>query len=297
MIAMNIRLAVASAIAAAALLTLGACAKQPEQHGEIDWAKAALARNPQLELVSADAAAGTVTVRETGNGTVHKLRLDELVAGLPPPKVAAAAAPTPAATGSPNDTAPAGGETPAAPAEPVRQTTESVAAAQADGGVPLAEGPGYRISRGTPHTLPPSIEGPGYRIIRDEPASPEHQAARSAEAIATEKRSDPIICQGERLMRIDGESIESTGDAVIAENGCDLYISNANIRAGGVGIIARQARVHIVNSTIGGSHGSYEASQGAEIYVASSTFAGIGRRFDTAQMTDLGGNQYQLHRQ
>ncbi len=96
-------------------------------------------------------------------------------------------------------------------------------------------------------------------------------------------------------MRIDGETIEFTGDAVIAENGCDLYISNARIRAGGVGIIARQARVHIVNSTIGGTLGSYEASQGAEIYVARSTFAGIGRRFDTATMNDLGGNEYQLH--
>ena len=116
-----------------------------------------------------------------------------------------------------------------------------------------------------------------------------------AVAASVEKRTDPIICQGDRLMRIDGETIEFTGDAVIAEKGCDLYISNASIRAGGVGIIARQARVHIVNSTIGGSRGSYEASEGAEIYVARSTFAGVGRRFDTATMNDLGGNEYQLH--
>ena len=93
-------------------------------------------------------------------------------------------------------------------------------------------------------------------------------------------------------MRIDGETIEFTGDAVIAEKGCDLYISNARISAGGVGIIARQARVHIVNSTIGGTRGSYEASEGAEIYVARSTFTGVGRRFDSATMNDLGGNNY-----
>ena len=287
MIAMNTRLA----IAAAALLALGACAKQQEQPREIDWARAALARNPQLEVVSSDATAGTFTVREVSNGTLHTLRLGDLVAGPPPSKVAAAEPPI--VSGN----APVSAETPATPGEPAAsQTTQTVAETHSDGGVPLAEGPGYRISRGTPHTPPPSMEGPGYRISRDEPGA-EIPGARSAEAAAgnVEKRSDPIICQGERLMRIDGESIESTGDAVIAENGCDLYISNANIHAGGVGIIARQARVHIVNSTIGGSHGSYEASQGAEIYVASSTFAGIGRRFDTAQMTDLGGNQYQLH--
>jgi hypothetical protein len=95
-------------------------------------------------------------------------------------------------------------------------------------------------------------------------------------------------------MRIDGETIDFEGDAVIAEKGCDLYISNARIRAGGVGIIARQARVHIVNSTIGGTKGSYEASDGAQIYVARSTFAGVGRRFDSATMNDLGGNEYKL---
>jgi uncharacterized Zn-binding protein involved in type VI secretion len=297
MFAMNTRLAIGFATAAAALLTLGACAKQPEQPHEIDWAKAALARNPQFELISTDEAAGTFNLRDLSNGRFVQLRLQDLIAGPPAPKVAAAPAPTaPAVAQQANETPPAAVETPAAPV--ADQTTETVAAAHADGGVPLAEGPGYRISRGTPHTPAASIEGPGYRITHDQPASAEHPSARTAEAVAAnvEKRTDPIICQGDRLMRIDGESIESTGDAVIAENGCDLYISNANIRAGGVGIIARQARVHIVNSTIGGTHASYEASEGAEIYVASSTFAGIGRRFDTAQMTDLGGNQYELHR-
>jgi hypothetical protein len=93
-------------------------------------------------------------------------------------------------------------------------------------------------------------------------------------------------------MHIDGDTLEFTGDAVIAEKGCDLYISNARISAGGVGIIVRKARVHIVNSTIGGTRGSYEASDGGEIYVARSTFSGIGRRFDSASMTDLGGNSY-----
>ena len=140
-----------------------------------------------------------------------------------------------------------------------------------------------------------SLEGPGYSITREGPSS--RQSQPDAEAVATNvvKRTDPIICQGDRLMRIDGETIEFTGDAVIAENGCDLYISNARIRAGGIGIIARQARVHIVNSTINGSRGSYEAAEGAQIYVARSTFTGIGRRFDGGIMTDLGGNSYEAH--
>ena len=170
---------------------------------------------------------------------------------------------------------------------------------RAGAGQALADGPGYRISRGAAvdSSARDTLAGPGYSITRQDPKAREiaRDSTPVAAAAATnvERRSDPIICQGDRLMRIDGETLEFTGDALIAEKGCDLFLSNVHIRAGGVGIIARQARVHIVNSTIGGTRGSYEASEGAEIYVARSTFAGIGRRFDTATMNDLGGNDYQ----
>jgi hypothetical protein len=284
-------------VALAAVVTLaifGGCAKQ-ERVREIDWAKAALARNPSFEIVATDEKSGVFTVRETTTGTMRTLRLEDLIATPLPPKAAASAAPAAAAQPVEQPAAPSD----AAPADTLAssQTTETVAGVRGGEGAPLAEGPGYSITRGAAkgadeaHTL----EGPGYSITRQEPAK--RTSAPIAEEMASnvERRTDPIICQGDRLMRIDGETIEFTGDAVIAEKGCDLYISNARIRAGGVGIIARQARVHIVNSTIGGSRGSYEASDGAEIYVASSTFTGIGRRFDSATMNDLGGNAYQSH--
>ncbi|HEX5163274.1 MAG TPA: hypothetical protein VFV88_16235 [Steroidobacteraceae bacterium] len=290
---MNTRFALHAA-AVASLLLLGACAKQ-EQPGEVAWAKAALARNPAIEILSTDEAAGTIKFRDTNTGAMYQMKAQELMAAPPPANLAQNDAPEkPAAEPAPAAAAPA------EPVEPVEeapaQTTETVAAVRG-AGESLAEGPGYSITRGAQQdtVASRSLEGPGYSITREGPSS--RQSQPDAEAVATNvvKRTDPIICQGDRLMRIDGETIEFTGDAVIAENGCDLYISNARIRAGGVGIIARQARVHIVNSTIGGTLGSYEASQGAEIYVARSTFAGIGRRFDTATMNDLGGNEYQLH--
>jgi hypothetical protein len=275
---------------ATVLVLIAGCAKQ-EQVREIDWAKAALARNPAMEIISTDETAGVFTLRDTTDGSTYKLKVDELIAGPPPPKVAA----QPAAAAAPEAPAAEPADVPAE--EAAAQTTETVAAARTGTGKPLAEGPGYSITRGEAVTPPPSLEGPGYTITRDEPRQPRaQQSSPNAEAIASnaEKRTDPIICQGDRLMRIDGETIDFEGDAVIAEKGCDLYISNARIRAGGVGIIARQARVHIVNSTIGGTKGSYEASDGAQIYVARSTFAGVGRRFDSATMNDLGGNEYKL---
>ena len=262
---MNTR--VSTILVASVLAFASACAKQ-EAVREIDWAKSALARNPAYEIVATDESTGVFTVRDTATGTVQTLRLEDLIAGPKPAKVVAKSEPVAEPAAEPV-------ETPSAP-EPTHQlaqdqTTETVPVESAAPGQSLAEGPGYTITRGAPAETP-EAEQLGANV---------------------ERRTDPIVCQGDRLMHIDGETIEFTGDAVIAEKGCDLYISNARIRAGGVGIIARQARVHIVNSTIGGTRGSYEASQGAEIYVARSTFTGVGRRFDSATMNDLGGNDYQ----
>jgi hypothetical protein len=279
-------------LAAGALLA--ACSRQESQR-EIDWAKSALSRNPAYEIVATDESAGIFTVRDTATGEVLTLHLKDLIAApLPAKESARPAPPEPAPAETP--------DTDDDTADALAQTTEPAELPGVDAEPPasgaLAEGPGYSITRATgdrPEAAPPTLEGPGYKIERQQSARPTAVAAAQNTATTPNvvKRTDPIICQGNRLMRIDGETIEFAGDAVIAEKGCDLYITNARIRAGGVGIIARdQARVHIRNSVIGGNRGSYEASQGAEIYVASSTFEGIGRRFDGGQMTDLGGNSY-----
>jgi hypothetical protein len=283
-------------VVSSAVISLLAACSQSERVREIDWAKAALARNPAYEILATDESAGVFTVRDTAGGDVHTLRLQDLIAAPLPPKEAATAAPAAApAPEAPEHAQPDAASEPMVAANPPADEAQAQAA-RAGGGEPLAEGPGYRITRGDGQepAAAPTLEGPGYSITRQE--SGKHPVNATAEQVAAnvERRSDPIICQGDRLMRIDGETIEFSGDAVIAEKGCDLFISNANIRAGGVGIIARQARVHIVNSTIGGSRASYEASEGAEIYVARSTFSGVGRRFDNATMNDLGGNEYKL---
>jgi hypothetical protein len=294
---------IAALAGAATFALLGACAKQ-ERVREIDWAKAALARNPAFEIVATDDSAGVFTVRDTATGSVRTLRLEDLIATPRPPgsatRTAARAGEPAAAQTAPAATAALQPETPA-PASggaPADQTTESAKAVPPTDGKPVSRGPGYSISRGADTPVArtePTLEGPGYSITRQESAPAPAAVSAEVSASNVEKRTDPIICQGDRLMRIDGETIEFTGDALIVEKGCDLYISNTSIRAGGVGIIARQARVHIVNSSIGGTRGSYEASEGAEIYVARSTFTGIGRRFDSATMNDLGGNAYQTH--
>jgi hypothetical protein len=304
--AMNVRPSTLHAAFAVALAgILAGC--QQETVREIDWAKAALARNPAYEIVATDETAGVFTVRDTTTGDVSTLKLGDLIAT---PRQPANAAPAPEPENDPENVPEDDPQHDDADRLASSQTTEA-APLPPESGVPLAQGPGYSITRATgskPEASAEPLEGPGYRIEKSgieksgvdrsgNTSTPRQAVAGTPDmqAASGEPRTDPIICQGDRLMRIDGETLSFTGDAVIAEKGCDLYISNARIRAGGVGIIARQARVHIANSIISGMRGSYEASEGAEIYVAQSTFTGIGRRFDNASMTDLGGNSYATH--
>src|SRR4051812_23909262 len=108
-------------LAGALAIALAACSKQ-ERVSEMDWARAALARNPSLEIVNTDEQAHVFTVRDITNGSMWKLTPNDLVAGPPPPKVVAQPAPAPAAQ------APSSVESPAVPEEAAPQTTETVAA-------------------------------------------------------------------------------------------------------------------------------------------------------------------------
>ena len=104
-----------------------------------------------------------------------------------------------------------------------------------------------------------------------------------------ERRYEPMICQGNRLLHIDGRNLEFEGDALSALDGCEIHITNSHIIARGVGVFARAANVYIKNSIIEGDSGSISASDGAKVYTQQSTFRGLSRRLDTSTVTDLGG--------
>jgi len=143
------------------------------------------------------------------------------------------------------------------------------------GGRVLESGPGYAIkaaSKTTPVTA---------RVERER---------SSTTSSAVERRHDPIVCQGDRFLQIDNQNLEFDGDAVTAEDGCEIHITNSHISAKGVGVFARSANVHIDNSQIEGDSASIDASDGAQVYVSSSRFKGISRRVDTSSFHDLGGN-------
>jgi hypothetical protein len=266
----------------------------------MSWARAALERNDRVEIVAADAQSRSFTVRLKDTGELRMVRADQVIGapGMPPaaaaPANGAAAPAEPAATGAMSGSA-------AAPAAPVAAPASADVNAQ-----PAPEmaspppAPKVFASRalqpGSP--MPPApgqvLEaGPGYKI---EAGSGGQAGAATgarepgAASSAVELRHEPIVCQGARLLHIDNRNLQFDGDAVSAEDGCEIHITNSRIRATGVGVSARAANVHIDNSLIEGDAASIDASHGAQIYTASSRFRGLSRQLDTAVVHDLGGN-------
>jgi hypothetical protein len=220
------------------------------EQSELDWARSALARNGTLEVVSADAATGILTVRVKSTGELRQVRADDVIGSLP--------------GGGGHESAHAGSST------------------ATRGQHVIASGPGYTIAAAGPATAA------GANAASGAASGAEQNAA--ARNLPIERRHEPIICQGSRLLHIDGRNLEFDGDAVTAEKGCELHITNSSITAKGIGVAARDASVHIDNSFISGSGGSIDASDGAQVYARSSTFRGLIRRNDTAAFHDLGGN-------
>src|SRR4029077_15221648 len=126
-----------SGVACAAVLLLAACAHEGQD--QMSWARAALERNSQLEVVAADPQSHTFTVRVKESGELRVVRADQVMAEplVSGPAAAAAAPPAVAPAAPPPRVAPAAPRAPrrmtrttAAPAPPRRPADGAPAAAE-----------------------------------------------------------------------------------------------------------------------------------------------------------------------
>lgn len=287
------------ALSCVALAVLSACnrggeqaSKLPSEPAELTWARAALERNPRYEVLASDTQTRVFTVRDRSTGQVQTINLNDLAAAplaqLRSPSATAASQPAPEATtaavpAAPT-AAPASPATPppeTAPAEPAQVVDNSPAAAAERA---QATESNYTIDR-TGGTL--RVSGPGVSIV-----SSGRSDASSRSNAAGARASEPIICEGKRMLRLDDRKIYVEGDAIIARGGCELYITNSTIVATGTGLIVEDAIVHVANSHIEGQNGSFNATDRAKMFVRTSTFQGVPRRAEFASVLDQGGNQW-----
>jgi hypothetical protein len=251
--------------------------QSPAQSAQLAWARAALGRNPQIEVISADAQNGVVTIRDRRTGDLQVVRVDELAAAPVSQFKAEAAAPAEPQSAGAQAAEPS---TASASAEPAAPAAPAAAPAR---GVATAGTPGYTIERADGQVR---VSGPGVSIVSSGPAAP-------AQRTASQTRADPIICEGPRMVHLDNRNIFVEGNAIVARGGCELYITNSHITASGTGIVVQDATVHVSNSQIEGADGSFDADDRAKLFVRSSTFQGIPKRTQLAMVQDQGGNRWQ----
>ena len=297
-----------------ALLILTGCDRFT--HDDSQWARAALERNPDLTIVATDKDANTFTVQVKGSSELRVVRADQVIGTVPSTGVAEPVT----ERSEPAQAAPVAEPAPPAESPPPPQSTASTATTQGTGVITdsatgkvlastgsAAEVPAASATAGTSGVVPAAgttssgrvlASGPGYTVSAGEPRA--NRPIRLAEAselkspanAVFERRYEPMICQGNRMLRIDGRNLEFEGDAVSALDGCEIHITNSHIIAHGLGISARAANVHIKNSIIEGDSGSVSASDGAKVFTQQSTFKGLSRRLDTATFQDLGGTTW-----
>src|SRR5262245_13698272 len=81
----------------------------PSVTAQMDWARAALERNPDIEVVATDPQSGVVTVKHRSTGEVEAIKASELAAVTPsqlkPMEMQAAPAPAPEPAPSQNESA------------------------------------------------------------------------------------------------------------------------------------------------------------------------------------------------
>jgi hypothetical protein len=277
------------ALALAAGLALTACNKGEEPKSaalvaasaatpsaDIAWAKAALERNPELEVLAVDPQTGVVTVKNRSTGETEAIKASELIA-VPPSRLRAmqtADAPPPEVDPAPETSATAPSQSAQATAPDTGSTTAS--SGQSEGA--------YTIDRSGGQIR---VSGPGVSIV-----SSGTNASGNNAAGAGRRTVDPFICEGRRTLQLDNRNIYVDGDALTVRGGCEVFITNSNIVASGTGIIVQDATVHISNSHIEGANASFQAEDRAKMFVRGSTFQGVSRRAELATVQDQGGNRW-----
>jgi hypothetical protein len=270
-----------------AVLALAACERAPQGNSateELNWARAALARNPQIEVVASDPETGVFTIRDKESGEVQVVSLNDLAAGPVAQfkSITRAAPPTP----------PAVPESPAAPQppEPTAATAQAgapappaPAAGPAPSAPPVSGTGNYTIER-TGGQL--RVSGPGVSIVSS------GQAAAGAGSESSLRTASPVICEGRRMLHFDNRDVYVEGDAITVRDGCEMFITNSRIIASGTGVTVRNAVVHVSNSHIEGAGGSFDIDADSKMYVRGSTFQGLSRRAELAMVQDQGGNRW-----
>lgn len=271
-----------SAFTAITLSILAACDAQRD--AELQWARAALERNPQVKVLAVDTDQHTVKLRIVATGEITTVTAGELAA-IPIADLVALNNSAKQAAISPAKPAPIAEAMPTTPAVTIveppapAETITATPAPPASQSEPMTA---YKVEREDGRVR---VNGPGVSIE----SAPGGNAASQADS---QSHDDTIVCDGPRFMHIDGRHLKVAGDGIIARGGCELHITNSTVTASGTAITVLDATVHITNSGIRGDGSSLTTSSAAHVFLRNNKFSGLARRNPQAEIRELGDNTW-----
>jgi len=204
---------------------------------QLEWERAALARNPALEVVAVDAASHRISVRDKASGALRTVGLDE-VAAIPLPSAAPSGAPPPAAAKYAIERDP-GGVTITGPGVEITSRAGSGVATTTTGGFAPAEGT---------QRLGEPMRCQGSRFLR---LDNQHLAFAG----------DGIIIERGCELYLSNSRIEALGAALTAD-GAKVHLANSTL-IGGTSSLKMQhgAEVYVGGSTLRGISRRFDTSE------------------------------------
>ena len=271
------------------VISLAACTARGDKR--LEAAKTLISADPNLEIVATDERAGVITVRVKSTGQITVLKAEDVQAG----KLLKQAG--------------AGEKAEATPGEGIQIEAGGAKVKVTDGS---GGKEGLRIdgADGTSVTIGGSedavkIDTPGAKVrvgggrkegavaVATPGASlPVGGGGARSERPIRRRLAEPVTCRADQNLRLEGVRIEVPGDAVIADERCNLSIIDSEIVAGGWAVLTRgDADVIIENSLIDGGQGAVSVGGAGDVKARSSTLRGRISRSGAGDFHDLGGNQ------
>jgi hypothetical protein len=296
--------------AAVAMLALAACSKSSTGPDEMDWARAALGRNDQLQVVASDLQARTFTVRLKDSGQLRVLPLDQIVAGPQEALVAGTAATASVSSNSGGEAAsgsaaPAQAGTTAAPLPPVTSgaptpSSSPTPAPRAQSATAMASSSGSEVGRQPGNASSSSdtaananasgganADGNGNGKAGDYEVVTDPQSGRllksgpgysiQAGGIRGTVAHTTSIVAGSR-----GAALERLHDPIICQGARLLQIDNRNLEFDGDAVSSESGcEIHITNTRIS-AKGIGVLARAASVHIENSEIEGDSGSIDAS---------------
>jgi hypothetical protein len=144
-----------------------------------------------------------------------------------------------------------------------------------------------------PGSVTVNADGQSVTVGSSSTAARSSRSSSGSARTDLEARGEPVVCSGGQDIRLEGVRLETASPAVVAGGGCQVTIVDSEILSDEVAITASGgASITIENSLISGRSGAATIAGTAQVSARGSELRGRINRGGAGQFVDNGGNVF-----